>query len=116
MIELGQLERHHDDFAMENARIVVASLEGPDEAHQTQDDFPHLLVLADHDRKLASAVGVIHTRSTPEGGDTSAPTTVIIDGQGVVRWLYRSPAAIARLAPQDVLREVTTLTERSAPQ
>lgn len=106
MVELGQLERHHEAFAKQNARVVVASLEGTEEARQTQADFPHLLVLSDHDRHLASAAEVIHERSTPEGGDTSAPTTVIIDQSGVVRWLYRPPSAIARLAPNELLRAV----------
>ncbi len=106
MIELGQLERHHEEFAKQDARVVVASLEGSEEARQTQADFPHLLVLADNNRKLANAAGVIHERSTPEGGDTSAPTTVIIDQRGIVRWLYRSPSAIARLAPYEVVRAV----------
>lgn len=104
MVELGQLERHHDDFAKQNARIVVASLDGAEEARQTQADFPHLLVLADDQHALAGAAGVVHENSAPQGGDTSAPTTVILDRHGVVRWLYRSPAAIARLSPDEVLR------------
>ncbi|HET6883091.1 MAG TPA: redoxin domain-containing protein [Pirellulales bacterium] len=106
MIELGQLERRHADFARHDARIVVASLEGPDDARQTQVDFPHLVVLADADRKLANTVQVVHPQSSPAGGDTSAPTTVVIDGDGTVRWLYRSPAVIARLSPDEVLRAI----------
>lgn len=106
MIELGQLERRHEEFAKQNARVVVASLDGPEEARQTQADFPHLLVLADSDRKLADAAAVIHEQSAPKGGDTSAPTTIVVDESGVVRWLYRSPAVIARLTPDEVLRAV----------
>jgi peroxiredoxin len=65
-----------------------------------------LLVLADHDRGLSNAAEVIHPKSTPEGGDTSAPTTILIDQKGIVRWLYRSPSAIARLSPDDVLQAI----------
>jgi alkyl hydroperoxide reductase subunit AhpC len=106
MIELGQLERRHEDFARRNARIVVASLEGPHDAQRTQADFPHLTVLSDADRRLASTVEVIDAQSSPTGGDTSAPTTVLIDGAGAVRWLYRPPAAIARLSPDEALRAI----------
>ncbi|HVX16353.1 MAG TPA: hypothetical protein VHC22_34525 [Pirellulales bacterium] len=103
MIELGQLERREADFARRKARIVVSSIEGAEEAQQTQADFPHLLVLSDEERGLSNAVQLIHPHSTPEGGDTSAPTTIIVDEQGTVRWLYRSPSAIARLSPDEVL-------------
>ena len=106
MIELGQLERQHGEFARRNARVIVASLEGREEAQQTQADFQHLLVLADEERGLAEAAGVVHPRSAPGGLDTSAPTTVLIDGQGQVRWLYRSPRAITRLSPDELLEAV----------
>ena len=103
MIELGQLERRHADFTNSSARIVVSSIEDLDDAKQTQTDFPHLTVMADQDRGLSNVAEVIHAQSTPHGGATSAPTTIIIDSHGIVRWLYRSPAAIARLSPDEVL-------------
>ena len=106
MIELGELERRHEDFARRDARVIVVSLEGREEAQQTQEDFPHLLVLTDHDRTLAETVDVVHPRSAPGGGDTSAPTTFLIDSGGTVRWLYRPPRAISRLSPDEVLAAV----------
>ena len=111
MIELGQLERRHADFARSNARVVVSSIEDLEDARQTQTDFPDLVVLADHDRGLSNVAEVIHAKSTPEGGDTSAPTTIIVDSSGIVRWLYRSPSAIARLSPDEVLAAIS----KSAP-
>ena len=46
MIELGQLEEHHAEFEKRNTRVVVASVEGPDEAKETQKQFPHLVIVA----------------------------------------------------------------------
>lgn len=112
MIELGQLERRHGDFAKRNARVIVASLEGRKEAQRTQADFPHLLVLADVERGLATAAQVVHPHSAPGGLDTSAPTTVLIDGHGQVCWLYRSPRAITRLSPDEVLEAVESYLPR----
>lgn len=106
MIELGQLERRYDEFARRNTRVVVASLEGRDQAQRTQTDLPNLLVLADDHRALAEAAKVVHPASARNGGDTSAPTTVLIDGDGKVRWLYRPPRAITRLSPDEVLQAV----------
>lgn len=103
MIELGQFERRNAEFDRCGVHVVVVSLEAPEDSQKTQADFPHLLVLADHDRALASAAGMIHENSGPGGSATSAPTTVLVDRSGIVRWLYRPPSAISRLSPDDVL-------------
>jgi peroxiredoxin len=106
MIELGQLEQRHEDFARRNTRVIVVSVEGLDDARQTQADFPHLLVLSDQGRSLSEAVDLIHRRAAPDGSDADAPTTILVDGQGTVRWLYRSPEVIARLSPDEVLQAI----------
>src|SRR5262245_57895127 len=106
MIELGQLEKAHAEFEKRKTRVVVVSLEDQDLAKQTQADFPHLVVVADADRKLADAVEVIHRNSTPDGKDSVAPTTILIDGNGTVRWLFRPDRFVRRLSPEEVLAAV----------
>jgi alkyl hydroperoxide reductase subunit AhpC len=106
MIELVQLERHHDDFAKRNARVLVASVEGLDDARKTQADFPHLIVPADQTRGLSDAADLIHRHAAPDGGDTDMPTTILVDRFGTVRWLYRSRVVLARLSPDEVLQAI----------
>jgi alkyl hydroperoxide reductase subunit AhpC len=106
MIELGQLERRHDDFARRNTRVIVVSLEGPEDANRTQADFKHLLVLADQGRGLSETVGLVHPRAGPHGEDADAPTTILVDRHGTVRWLYRPPEVVSRLSPDDVLQVI----------
>jgi alkyl hydroperoxide reductase subunit AhpC len=106
MIELGQLERRHHDFEQRHTRVIVVSLEGVEEARQTQADFPHLLVLADQGRGLTEAMELIHPHAKPDGGDAAVPTTVLVDRRGTVRWLYRSGEVIARLSPDEVLQAI----------
>jgi peroxiredoxin len=106
MIELGQLERRHSDFAVRNARVFVISMEGIEDARQTQTQFPHLHVLADAGRGLSEAGGLVHPKTAPDGGDTDAPTTILVDRHGTVRWLYRSTAVIVRLSPDEVLQAI----------
>jgi alkyl hydroperoxide reductase subunit AhpC len=106
MVELGQLERRHEDFARRNTRVLVASLEGPEEARQTQADFPHLFVLADQGRGLSEVVGLIHPHAGPDGSDADAPTTILVDRHGTVRWLYRSGGVLTRLSPDEVMQAV----------
>lgn len=106
MIELGQLERRHEDFARRNTRVIVVSVEGRDDAAKTQGDFPHLLVLADQERGLSEAAGLIHPRAAPDGSDADTPTTILVDRHGTVRWLYRPREVIARLSPDEVLQAI----------
>jgi alkyl hydroperoxide reductase subunit AhpC len=106
MIELVQLERHHDDFQKRNTRVIVASMEEREDAKKTQAQFPHLIVLADERRNLSEAAGLIHPHAGPDGSDIDVPTTIILDRQGTVRWLYRSPAVNVRLSPEDVVRGI----------
>jgi peroxiredoxin len=106
MNELGELEAHHADFDRRNTRLVAASIEGVEDAAKTQADFPHLIFLADKDRNLVNAVQVIHPHSGKDGGDTAAPTTILVDHQGTVRWLFRPDSAMRRLSPQELLAAV----------
>jgi len=106
MTELGELERHHEEFARRNTRVVVASLEGTEDAKKTQADFPHLVVVADAQRGLSSVADAIHPRSGPERGDTSAPATLLVDRHGTVRWEYRPARFLTRLSPQELLAAI----------
>lgn len=106
MIELGQLEKQHDEFAKRKTQVVVISIEDQKIAQLTQADFPHLVVVADEGRQLSEAVEVIHRQSNPQGGDTAAPTTLLIDGSGMVRWTFRPDLFLERLGPMQVLAAI----------
>jgi peroxiredoxin len=106
MIELGQLEAHWQEFEKRKVRVVVVSVEDQEAAKATQADFPHLIVVSDAQRKLSDAIDVIHRHSAPDGGDTSAPTTLLIDGKGTVRWTFRPDRVFHRLSPEQVLAAI----------
>lgn len=106
MIELGELEAKHEEFAKRKTRVVVASIEDPETAKKTQADFPNLVVVADAGRKLTDALAVLQPGSHPDGGDTSAPTTFLIDGKGTVRWIHRPERFLVRLSPAEVVAAV----------
>jgi alkyl hydroperoxide reductase subunit AhpC len=106
MIELVQLDRRHEDFARRNARVMVASAEGVELAKQTQDANPHLQVIADGQLGLTRAGGLIHEHAGPNGEDIATPTTILLDRDGVVRWIFRPDQVITRLSPDEVLKAV----------
>ncbi len=106
MIELGQLEKHHAEFARRHTRVIAVSVDGLEDSRKTQQKFPHLTVVADHDHKLVDAVAVMHLGAGEGGGDVAAPTTIFVDKQGVVRDLFRTTNIGSRLSPGEVLSMV----------
>src|SRR5689334_383348 len=106
MVELGQLEAQHEAFARRGVRIVVVSIEPAKEAEATQRQFPHLVVVADENRGLTGAVEAVHAGAGPDGADIAMPTTLLVDGHGTVRWIYRPGSFLGRLSPSDVLAAI----------
>ncbi len=104
MTELVELERRHAEFAKRNARVIVVSVEGVDDARKTQADFPHLTLVSDDAHGLSEAAELIHPHAGPNGGDTDVPTTFLVDRAGIVRCVYRSPSVIERLSPDALLK------------
>jgi len=103
MVELGELEKRHEDFATRQVRVVVISNDDRETASATQSDFPHLVVVADVEQSLAKAVAVIHAGAGRNWKDTNAPTTFLVDGTGYVRWIFRPGRFTERLSPDELL-------------
>ncbi|MFO0811417.1 MAG: redoxin family protein [Gemmataceae bacterium] len=107
MIELGQLEKRHAEIEKNGLQVIVASVEGPDLAKQTQADFPHLRVVSDETKSLTNAIGGLHVGAAPDGGDAAAPTTFHIDTAGRVKWYFRPSRHLNRLSPDELLKAAT---------
>jgi peroxiredoxin len=106
MIELGQLEEHHADFEKRNVRILAVSRDNLEDAKKTQEAFKHLQVVSDADHKIADALKIIDPGHGPGGSDTNAPTTILVDGTGTVRWIARPDRIVVRFTPEEVLKAV----------
>src|SRR5262249_27714139 len=114
MVELGQLEKRHQEFEQRKVRLVVISNDDQKTAQDTQADFPHLVVLSDADQNMAKALQVIHAGASPDHRDTNAPTTFLVDGTGTVRWLFRPDRFLTRLSPDQLLAAIDQNSPLSA--
>ena len=112
MTELGELEARHEDFSRLNTRVLAVSLEGREDAAQTQAKFPHLTLVADAEGNLIKAAGDLHPRAAPDGRDAAAPMTVLIDPTGTVRWMFRPDRYLERLSPGELLAAVEQHLDR----
>jgi peroxiredoxin len=96
MTQLQELEDHGEEFRRIGADVVVVSIEDVEAATQTKQDFPSLTVVSDERRELSNAIDLINRGSAPDGGDSAAPTIVLVDDTGTVKWLHRPTRFIAR--------------------
>jgi len=103
MMELGELEKRHQDFDQRKTRIFAISSDDPETARLTQKDFPHLSIVSDAQQQIAKAMQVLDGGKGPNGSDTNAPTTFFVDGAGTVRWVFRPERFITRLSPDELL-------------
>jgi alkyl hydroperoxide reductase subunit AhpC len=106
MVELGQLEKHYAEFDRRHVHIIAISNDDQETARATQADFPHLIVVADTELHMATAMQVLHPGAGPTGADTNAPTTFLVDDAGVVRWMFRPDRFIVRLSAEELLTAV----------
>ena len=65
--------------------------------------------LTDRDLTVTRRYGLVHARGGNKGQDVPRPTTVVIDRQGIVRWLSLADNIQVRPEPGDVSRAVLDL-------
>ncbi len=65
--------------------------------------------LTDRDLTVTRRYGLVHARGGNKGQDVPRPTTVVIDRQGIVRWLSLADNIQVRPKPGDVARAVRAL-------
>ena len=108
MTELGELESHFQEFNKRKSpvEIVAISTDNREDAQKSKTQFPHLKVVADTDQKMCQTLSVIHPGGGSGGQDVAAPTTILVDGQGTVRWLFRPDRFLERLSPAQVLAAI----------
>lgn len=104
MIELGELESHVQQFKTRKnpVEIIAVSTDQREDAEKSQARLPHLKIVADTDQKMCHALDVMHPGAGAGGSDVAAPTTVLVDGQGTVRWLFRPDRFLRRLSPDEL--------------
>jgi peroxiredoxin len=65
--------------------------------------------LTDRDLTVTRRYGLVHAGGGNKGQDVPRPTTVVIDRQGIVRWLSLADNIQVRPDPGDVARAVRGL-------
>jgi peroxiredoxin len=66
-------------------------------------------IVADVERRVVRAYGLVHERGGPGGGDVALPAQLLIDRGGTVRWAHVARAITDRPDPAKLLERVRAL-------
>jgi peroxiredoxin len=96
----------------EKAGVEIVAI-SPDPNEQSQQLATGLRLayrfVADRDLAVCRRYGLIHPGGGPGGADVPRPATIVVDRDGVVRWLSLSDNFQIRPDPGEVVRAVRAL-------
>jgi peroxiredoxin len=101
--QLSELEARKADFAAQGAKLVVVSVDGPEDSAKLAEKLTLTLPIAsDPKAEVLAAYEVVDVAN-----GIALPATYVIDGAGTVRYLYLGDKAADRPPVDDVLAAVT---------
>jgi len=108
--ELQGLGAELSEAEKAGVEIVAVSPDPNEQSHKMAEGL-HLgyRFLADRDLAVSRRYGLVHPRGGPNGEDVPRPATLVLDRDGVVRWVSVSRNFQVRPDPGDVLRAVRAL-------
>jgi peroxiredoxin len=68
--------------------------------------------LADQEGKLLDAFGIRHRGGRNDGLDIAYPTAVLVDADGVVRWIFVSGSYRERARAEEIFAAIAALREQ----
>jgi peroxiredoxin len=110
MAELQGLGAQLSEAERAGVEIVAISPDSNEHSQKVADGLGRAFRFV-QDRELAVTrrYGLVHPGGGPGGQDVPRPATVVLDRDGVVRWLSVSRNVQIRPDPDDVLRVVRAL-------
>ena len=110
MAELQGLGAELSEAEKAGVEIVAVSPDPNEQSHKMAEGL-HLgyRFLADRDLAVSRRYGLVHPRGGPNGEDVPRPATLVLDRDGLVRWVSVSRNFQVRPDPGDVLRAVRAL-------
>jgi peroxiredoxin len=70
--------------------------------------------LADPEGLLLDGLGIRHRGGRNDGADIAYPTAVLVDADGVVRWIFQSDSYRERARAEEIFAAIAALREGGA--
>jgi peroxiredoxin len=114
--ELGELRKSYGAIAERGVEIVAVSVDPPEVSERLRRRLGlEIRFLSDPDGTLMEPLHIRHRGGRPgflppaagaAGADIFLPTTFLVDGGGVIRWIYRPDTYRVRASPRELLAAI----------
>ena len=104
-----------DEVDAVGAQLLAVSPDAAERSQQLARQFRRTYrFLADRDLAVTRRYGLVHAHGGPEGQDVPRPSTVVIDREGVVRWLSTTDNYQIRPDAREVVHALRTCCAKPA--
>ncbi len=104
------LRSAYPEFKKAGADLVAISVDTPEKSRAFAESLQiPFTIFSDSDRELVRKLGILHERGGRDGSDISTPATYVVNRDGKVSWMHRSPDVRTRPDPAEVLAAVKSL-------
>jgi peroxiredoxin len=94
--------------------LYAVSVDPPATSRRLRDRLKsRFTFLSDQDGALLDELGVRHRAGRNDGVDIAYPTAVLVDGDGVVRWIFQSGTYRERARAEEIFAAIEDLPKTS---
>ena len=92
--------------------LFAVSVDPPAASRRLQDRLnSRFTFLADQEGVLLDQLGIRHQGGRNDGVDIAYPTAVLVDADGVVRWIFQSDTYRERARAEEIFAAIAELRE-----
>jgi peroxiredoxin len=89
------------------------SVHTPEQSRRVKDRLKsRITFLSDPEGTLLDGLGIRHHAGRNDGADIAYPTAVLVDGDGIVRWVFQSGAFQERARAEEIFAAIEGLPDR----
>jgi peroxiredoxin len=90
--------------------LYAVSVDPPERSRRLKERLKsRFTFLSDRDGALLDALGIRHRAGRNDGADIAYPTAVLVDADGVVRWIFQSHSYRERARAEQVFAAIGAL-------
>ena len=83
---------------------MAVTIDIPEEARTLQRRFENVTLYSDTERTLVQSLDIVRQDDfAPGGAESVIPTTLLVDADGTIKWIYRPQSIVRRLGVDELL-------------
>lgn len=111
-MELEQLQKYYDTIRSYGVQVYAVSIATPEINRTLRERVgAGYIFLSDPEGLVLDRLNIDHHTPNPSGMDIPIPTQILVDREGIVRWIYQPSNYRIRARPETVLAVLKELKQ-----